>query len=284
MTFHRPPTTYIGKVTLKVADLQQMTQFYEEVIGFTVLANNDQVVSLTADGTTTLLELKQLEHVEDKNRQRAGLFHFALLLPERKDLANIVRHFIEKGIRFNAGDHLVSEALYLSDPEGNGIEVYADRPSVNWIWQGEEVQMTTEQVDFENLLTELAGKGWQGLPVQTVMGHLHLQVSELNTNARFYMDGIGFQLVSRYGNQALFLSDNKYHHHLAFNTWAGLGIPNATENMVGLECYTIIFPDEATRMKTIEQLQKRSITVEKVADSYVTYDSSNIRVELDVYR
>src|SRR5699024_2622106 len=157
----------------QVADLQQMTRFYEEVIGFTVLEKNEQVVSLTADGKTILLELKQLEHVEAKTRQTAGLYHFALLLPARTDLANIVRHFIDMGIRFGAGDHLVSEALYLADPEGNGIEVYADRPSVNCDWQGEEVQMTTEQVDFENLLTESPGKGWQGLPAQTVMGHLH---------------------------------------------------------------------------------------------------------------
>lgn len=284
MVFHKPPTTFIEKVILKVADLQKMTRYYEEVIGFILLEKQENAVSLTADGKTTLLELKQLEHVESKASQTAGLYHFALLLPARTDLANIVRHFIDGDIRFGAGDHLVSEALYLSDPEGNGIEIYVDRPSVDWNWQDDEVQMTTEQVDFENLLTESPGKGWQGLPAQTVMGHLHLQVSEIVVNERFYMEGIGFQLANRYGNQALFVSDNKYHHHLAFNTWAGIGIPNATNHMTGIEAYTIIFPDEAARKKTIEQLQALSITVEKVDDTYFTHDPSNIRVELDVYK
>lgn len=284
MKFHKPPTTYVGKVSLKVADLARSIKFYEKVIGFKVLEKKEREVSFTADGKTVLLLVEQLETVEHKIMQTAGLYHFALLLPDRSDLANIVRHFVNLGIRFGSGDHLVSEALYLSDPDGNGIEIYADRPDANWNWEDDEVEMTTDPVDFENLLSTEYSNGWRGLPVQTVIGHIHLQVGDLDENEQFYINGLGFEMVNRYGSQALFVSDNKYHHHIAFNTWSGLGIPNLFGNMVGIKSYSIIFPDEETRIKTVKQLQSIDAIVEKKDSYFVTYDPSNIPIELKIYK
>ena len=133
----------------------------------------------------------------------------------RSDLANIVVHFVEKGIRFAASDHLVSEALYLDDPDGNGIEIYSDRDPSVWNWDGNEVAMTTIPVRYsESAYKHQTEEKWEGMPENTVMGHIHLHVAELEKTEEFYVKGLGFGVVNRFGGQALFMSDGKYHHHV----------------------------------------------------------------------
>lgn len=280
MNFHQSPTTYIGNVHLKVADIERSIEFYEQIIGFKLLRKDVNKADLTADGTTALLTIEQLSGFQHKFTNTAGLYHLALLLPERKYLANITRHFADLNVRFGAGDHLVSEALYLSDPDGNGIEIYVDRDPRKWIWNDAEVAMTTDQVDFADLLTEESAGGWQGLPANTVMGHVHLQVGNLDENQAFYVDGLGFDIVNRYGPQALFISDNNYHHHIAFNTWAGVGIPNPDEKSLGLASFSLVLANESERDQLINRLTAKEIEVQQEQDIYYVIDPSGTLIKL----
>lgn len=282
MKFHKSPTTYVGNVVLKVGDIDRSVQFYEQVIGLKVLEKMERKVRFTADGKNVLLTIEQPNNVIKKTENKTGLYHFALLMPEQSDLANIVRHFINIGIQFGSADHLVSEALYLADPDGNGIEIYIDRHPDEWTWQNNEVNMTTDALDFNILLADESETGWEGLPKGTVMGHIHLQVADLKSNERFYVEGLGFNVVSRFGSRALFISDNHYHHHIALNTWASTTIPNPTEDDVGLASYSVVFPDKATRDKTVLKLKDIAATVVEKAGSYVTYDPSGIRINLEI--
>jgi catechol 2,3-dioxygenase len=176
----------------------------------------------------------------------------------------------------------VSEALYLSDPDGNGIEIYRDRPSTSWEWNNNEVVMTTEPLDAESLLNEGKDVKWEGLPNDTLMGHIHLHVSQIADTGQFYQDGLGFDIVTRYGNQALFISTGRYHHHIGLNTWNGIGAPTPPKSSVGLDSFTLIFPDSVTRDKIIEQLQSIDAPVTKKAGNYITKDPSGNTIELQV--
>lgn len=282
MKFHQSPVMHVGKVQINVSDIERSTVFYEKIIGLKVLEKTAKKVVFTANGENPLLVIEQPENIIPKRMQTTGLYHFALLLPKREDLANIVRHFAKNGIRFASGDHLVSEAIYLNDPDGNGIEIYVDRDPSTWNWQDGEVEMTTDPVDFDNLLLETTDIEWRGMPEDTLMGHIHLQVGDLAENEKFYIDGLGFEIVNRFGNSALFISDHQYHHHIAFNIWNGRGLPNASENMVGLVSYSIVFKDEKTREKLIHHLENSGIAVKERNGLYFVEDPSQVRVEFVV--
>ncbi|MEH7491216.1 VOC family protein [Neobacillus niacini] len=283
MGFHTKPTTFVGQVKIKVEDLARSLKFYQEVLGFNILEQTISTVKLTSDGKTSILSLEQPDNVTPKQGRTTGLYHFAILLPERSDLANIVIHLVNNGIKFGSSDHLVSEALYLDDPDGNGIEIYIDRDPSEWSWKREEVAMTVDPLDFENLLTTVKpGVNWQGMPVETVMGHIHLHVSELKKTEEFYVKGLGFDVVNRYGGQALFLSSGKYHHHIGVNTWNGTGAPTPSANSVGLESFTLIYANEEARNQVIVNLRKIGANVREVNNSFITHDSSGNQVELAV--
>ncbi|MGA9225849.1 MAG: VOC family protein, partial [Mesobacillus sp.] len=150
MNFHNPPVTFVGQVNLKVQDLQRALTFYKEVIGFEVLEQTERSAKLTVDGKTVLLSIEQPADVIPKQGRTAGLYHFALLLPSRADLGRVLKHLLQVGYPLQgASDHLVSEALYLADPDGNGIEIYTDRPASDWDWNDGSVVMATEQMDAE---------------------------------------------------------------------------------------------------------------------------------------
>jgi catechol 2,3-dioxygenase len=283
MGFHREPNTFVDQLNLKVENLERSLQFYQEVIGFQILERNERVVKLTADGITTLLTIEQPEKAMAKQPHTTGLYHFALLLPNRSDLADIVQYFIKIGMRFGSSDHLVSEALYLSDPDKNGIEIYVDRPSSQWDWNKGEVEMAVDPLDFENLLTVVTQEPWTGLPDGTVMGHIHLHVSELKKIEEFYTKGLGFEVVNRYGTQALFIATGKYHHHIGLNTWAGEGIPAPAENSVGLNWYSIVLPNEEARKQVVTQLENIGTSVKEENGFFVTKDPSGNRIQLAVW-
>lgn len=284
MRFHQAPVTFVSQVNLKVENLQRSIQFYQEVIGFSVLEQTDQKALLTADGKTVLLTIEEPDDVIPKQNRTTGLYHFALLLPKRADLARIVKHFSELGVQFGASDHLVSEALYLSDPDGNGIEVYADRDPDQWSWHDNEVDMATIPLDFNDLLKEDNQSTWDHLPTETVMGHIHLQVSELEKTKQFYIEGLGFEVVKSFRGQALFIADHKYHHHIAMNTWAGVGIPNPPENSVGLDAFTIVYPSQEKRDHVINQLKNIGATIERDEETVITIDPSGNRIYLDIHQ
>lgn len=281
MKFHQKPITFVGQVNLKVQNLSRSLTFYQEVIGFHILEQSDRSAKLTADGKTILINLHQPDHVIPKIGRTTGLYHFALLLPKRSDLANIVHHFIKMRVPIGSADHLVSEALYLSDPDGNGIEIYTDRDPSLWQWQNGEVHMTVDPLNFQDLLSESIGK-WEGLPMDTVIGHIHLHVSELQKVETFYTKGLGFKVVNRFGSQALFLSDGNYHHHIGVNTWNGVGAPAPQRNSVGLDSFTLILNEENKRKDVIAQLQNIGASVTEENGSYVTIDPSGNRIKLQL--
>ncbi|MGG3890749.1 VOC family protein [Metabacillus fastidiosus] len=282
MHFHHEPVTFVGQVNLKVQNLERSLAFYQEIIGFKVLEQTETSASLTADGKTVLLSIQQPNNIVPKQERTTGLYHFALLLPRRSDLAKIVQHFIGIGLPFGSSDHLVSEALYLSDPDGNGIEIYIDRHPSEWKWENDEVEMAVDPLNFVNLLAEGKQQSWKGLPAATVMGHIHLHVSELKKTEEFYIKGLGFEVVNRYGAQALFISDSKYHHHIGLNTWNGVGAPAPSPNSVGLESFTLMLPNEEKRNKIIAQLNSIGVSVIKENNSFITSDPSGNRIYLQV--
>ena len=283
MGFHTKPTTFVGHVKIKVGNLERSLTFYQDVLGFKILEQTQSTAKLTTDGKTSILSIEQPENVLPKQRRTAGLYHFAILLPKRSDLANIVVHFVENGIRFAASDHLVSEALYLNDPDGNGIEIYSDRDPSIWRWEGTEVAMTTIPLDMKNLQTSIIpGKLWEGMPEETVMGHIHLHVSELEKTEEFYVKGLGFDVVNQYGGQALFLSSGKYHHHIGVNVWNGIGVSQPPENSVGLDSFTLVFANEEVRKETINDLKNIGATVTEENNKFNTHDPSGNRIELSI--
>ena len=229
----------IGSVTLTVHDLDGVSRFYRTVIGLQVLASEAGQVTLGVDGAT-LLTLRQDKAARRRSPREAGLFHTAFLLPSRADLGRWVRHVAQAQTPVaGASDHLVSEALYLTDPEGNGVEVYADRPSNLWTWQDRMVQMATEQLDIQGLITSAGNQPWQGAPVGSVIGHVHLQVGEIAAAEAFYTGDLGFDLTCRYPGGSFF-SSGGYHHHLAANIWNSRGAPVLEQPATGLADVLIV--------------------------------------------
>ncbi|EKN66758.1 glyoxalase family protein [Neobacillus bataviensis LMG 21833] len=278
--FHRKPNIFVGEVNIKVKNLDYSVTFYQNIMGFLVSEKTDRKAILTADGKNPLLTLEQPADVIPKEGNTSGLYHFAILLPSRADLSVFLRHLIQTGYPLGAADHYVSEALYLNDPDGNGIEVYRDRPSSDWTWKNNLVDMATEQLDAQGILAE-SNAEWKGLPSGTVMGHIHLHVGDLKKAEEFYTKGLGFNVASYYP-QAAFLSTGGYHHHIAINTWQGVGAPASPKNSVGLNWYTLVFPDETARETVIKQLQQVGASVKKETDFYVTNDPSGNQIRLVV--
>ncbi|RDU34875.1 glyoxalase [Neobacillus piezotolerans] len=278
MKFHRPPNTFIGNVHIKVQDLGRSLEFYKRIIGFDVLEQSGMKAVL-GSGKKPILTLEQPENAVPKQPRTAGLYHFALLLPSRFELGKFLRHILELGYPIGAADHLVSEAIYLDDPDGNGIEIYTDRPSSVWKWAGNEVEMATNQIDAQGILAEAGQSKWEGMPAETIMGHIHLHVSDLTETRKFYGEGLGFDLVSRYP-QALFMSTGGYHHHLGLNTWNGVGAPPAAANSAGLKQFSIMFPGEEKRNKAVGKLENLGFPV---SENWTVKDPSGNEIHLGVH-
>ncbi|MFC5603725.1 VOC family protein [Sporosarcina koreensis] len=281
MKFHQPPHIYTGEVVLKVTDLDKLTNFYTEIIGFRVLKKEDNRVVLTADGQQPLLVLEQPEQILTKEPRRTGLYHFALLLPTRADLGKAIKHFSKNDVRLGASDHLVSEALYLSDPDGNGIEIYRDRDPESWKWQNDFVAMSTDPLDARAIVEASGNEEWNGLPEGTLMGHVHLHVASLPETQAFY-EALGFRVATHYP-QALFMSTGNYHHHLGLNTWNGAGAPRPSQDSAGLKAYTLVYPDEVTLQAAIGKVEALGATVESRAGFFTTEDPAGNGIILRIH-
>jgi catechol 2,3-dioxygenase len=245
-SYRLPATTHVGPVRLQVADVSRSIEYYTQVLGLRVSQSNGAQAQLTADAEgTRLVEVVERPGATPMPRQRRlGLFHFALLVPDRASLGRFLRHLAGRGVYAGSADHAVSEALYLTDPDGLGIEVYADRPRAAWRVNGRELFMTTEPLDLRDLVRSAGDEPWTGLPAGTVMGHVHLHVGDLGAATAFYHAGLGLdQIVWSYPG-ALFLSSGGYHHHLGVNTWAGAA-PPARENEARLLQWSLQLPDAA---------------------------------------
>jgi catechol 2,3-dioxygenase len=245
-----PAETRMGAVELTVSDLERSLDYYLRSIGLGIGEQGDGRASLGGD--SELLVLHEVPGAQPAPRN-TGLFHFALLVPERRDLAAWLAHAIREQVPMTGvSDHFVSEALYLRDPDGHGIEIYADRPRE--LWEGQVARMTTEPLDLENLLRELEDperEPFDGLPGGTVMGHVHLQVADIPETLRFYRDVMGFDEMATLGSQATFLAAGGYHHHVGANTWASAGAPPPPERSASLRLATVVLPDSASRDEVV---------------------------------
>lgn len=222
----------IGRVALTVNDLATVQAFYEQAIGLERLGGSGEVVQLGA-GDRVLLELREDRRAPRSSRREAGLFHMAFLLPSRAALGRWLRHTVETRIPLQgASDHLVSEAVYLADPEGNGIEVYHDRPSEEWTYEGQSIRMDTLPMDG-NGVSQAADGPWSGAPVDTVVGHVHLQVGAVPAAEAFYNGILGFDVMTHYPG-ASFLGSGGYHHHLGANVWNSRGASRRSYPATGL--------------------------------------------------
>jgi len=240
-----PDSAHVGKVRLAVSKLERSVAFYRDVIGLAVLSRDGKLARLGAHGgKDVLVELEELPLVSPiRERSRLGLYHTAFLLPSRADLSRFVRHLWARGVVFAAGDHAVSEALYLVDPDGLEVEVYADRPRELWQWTGGELRMGTWPVKLAELaaVTEVSGTVWQGAPVGTRVGHVHLYVGSLRLAEQFYCQGLGLDIMVRIPS-ALFTSAGGYHHHVGLNVWAAAS-PVAGEADARLLYWEMVLPD-----------------------------------------
>ncbi|MGP4078839.1 VOC family protein [Pseudalkalibacillus sp. R45] len=283
MEFHRNSNIYVGLVHLAVSDLQQSIDFYTDLIGFSVLEEKDGFVSLTADGKLPLVTLEEKKDAEPKQRRTTGLYHFAILVPTREDLGASLKRLVDKQYPLHGGsDHLFSEALYLADPDGNGIEIYTDRPADQWIWNDGELPFVSDPLDMEDLLKSADTKSWDGLPADTVIGHIHLHVNDLEQAKRFYVTGLGFDITVPFRHQALFVASGGYHHHVGLNTWNGTSAPRPQEKEAGLKWYTIVFPNERQLMETAARLHALGYKADKEEQHVFTEDPSGNCIKLVV--
>lgn len=242
-TYRLPDATRLGRVTVQVTSLARSLDFYTTVLGFRVIARHDDYATLGAHGDPrVIVELRAGADKPVPRGGRLGLFHFAILLPDRASLGRFLVHLSDIGAHAGASDHLVSEAVYLSDPDGLGIEVYADRPRETWQHEGRELTMTTIALDARAVIEAGANAAWAGMPAGTVLGHMHLHVGSLEEARAFYHDALGFDLMVWSYPGALFFSAGGYHHHLGTNTWAA-GRPSAAADEARLLDWEIVLPD-----------------------------------------
>jgi catechol 2,3-dioxygenase len=257
------PETTMGAVSLTVADLATADAFYQRALGLHALARSGDRVVLGAAPGAPLVELVGDPGAPPRPRRSTGLFHLAILVPDRAELARSLRRVLAVGAGFTgASDHLVSEALYLADPEGNGIEIYRDRPREEWRREGGEIAMDTLPLDVEGVLGALPeGAGDEGVPDGSRMGHVHLQVSALPEAEGFYAAALGFEPTVRNYPGALFVSAGGYHHHLGLNTWGTAGGPPPPPGARGLRAYRVVVPDVAEVSRIAGRLEARGIEV-----------------------
>ncbi len=231
LPFAMAAPVHVARVGLKARDAETLAEYYRDVVGLREMTRRGASIVLGA-GDRELMEIEQFSAARPDDPRSAGLYHTAFLLPARADLARWVGRAIDRQLPVaGASDHKVSEAVYLTDPEGNGIEIYADRPHENWTWKGDRVAMSTDPLEVCDLLDILRNEGgeWRGAPQNTVVGHVHLRVGDARQAEDFWHKQLGFETVANYGDRAVFLSTGRYHHHIAANAWqsAGAGLRDA---------------------------------------------------------
>ncbi len=279
--YRLPDATRIGRVRLQVSDLDRSLSYYQKVLGLQVRERSEGFASLApAGGGESLLELKERPGARAVPRRGLlGLYHFAVLLPDRPALGRFVAHLTEIGARAGMSDHLVSEAVYLTDPDGLGIEVYADRPRNSWIAANGQLAMATNPLDVEDLIESAAGKHWDGAPQGTRLGHVHFYVGDIDAAAAFYHSGLGLDKTVWSYPGALFMSAGGYHHHVGVNTWAE-GSPVATDDDARLLDWELIVPDRMSTERAAGSLESAGVEVTH-ADGFIeASDPWGIRVRL----
>lgn len=268
-----PDATRLGTVTLQIADLERSLAFYQDTLGFRIVEQSAGHAALTAhEDDRILIELIERAGARSAVRgRRLGLYHYAILLPDRAALGRFARHLSLSDIPVAGSDHRVSEAFYLHDPDGLGIEVYADRPRGAWRRIGRELMIATDPMDMRGVLSAALDQRWTGMPSGTVIGHVHLHVGDLSQAAAFFSDALGFDRMTWRYPGALFLGAGGYHHHLGTNVWAGPGATPAAADDAHLLEWTIEVPDARALAAVAHRLSTSGHAVR-------TYGNSEIAV------
>lgn len=275
--YHQPPIGFVSSVSIQVLNLQKTIEFYTNTLGLTVLSQDEHQVELSANGKDSLLTIVQLANGIKKVPRTTGLYHFALLLPSRKELGKILNHFIKNQVPLQgASNHGISEAIYLSDPEGNGIEIASDTDPRKWKWKNGQLDVFSENgpMDVKSVLSESQDEEFTKLPVDTIMGHIHLHGSELKNVRRFYEEALRMDVVIDLPRQALFFSYGNYHHHLAVNVWNGMGAPTPPSNSVGLRSFKLKLPENISLDDIESNFINMKIPYSKVEKGFAVSDPS----------
>ena len=265
---------------LRVADRRRAGEWLESVLAMSALGESGGRAVWGGPDRVPLVELR--EHTGARpvpEGGRPGIYHYALLLPGRAELGGFIDHLDREGVPFGSSDHLVSEALYLVDPDGITVEVYADRPRETWTRRNGELAMALDPLDRASLRRAAAAAPWRGLPAGTRMGHVHLHVGDLAAAERFYVDGLGFAVMSRALRGALFVSAAGYHHHVGLNVWAA-SRPPAGPGDAGLDEWTMAIPEAAARDALERRLASAGVKFEQANGSLVATDPWGITVRV----
>lgn len=278
VTFASRTPLHVGAVGLIVRDLDKVADFYRDVIGLEVKERSDGIARLGV-GEATLVELTHGPDAKPDDPRSAGLFHTAFLMPTRKDLAQWVVRIARNRVAITGySDHAVSEAFYLDDPEGNGVEVYSDRPPETWQWTGGDLRITTDPLDVDDLVRIAdADATYAGAPAGLRIGHMHLRVGDVATAEKFYRGPVGLDLTRRRGGAA-FMSSGRYHHHLATNIWHSNGAGPRDPDRAGLAWFSFEANDAATRDAVAAQLRESGAPVTAIANGFETEDPWRTRV------
>lgn len=279
-------TIKIGKVVLKVKNLYSMIDFYQNQLGLDVLESSKKAAVLgLGQDNRELIEFREIKNPNSPSVQ-PGLFHLALLLPKRSDLGNTLYTLAaKKQVPLQgASDHGYSEALYLADPEGNGIEIYWDKPKSEWnIQEDGTIVGVTKQMDAQGVLDARDKSVSTNLPNGTIMGHVHLMVRDIKEAKSFYVDTLGFDLKYQFGSQALFVAAGEYHHHIGLNSWNTKGKPVAKAKDLGLDYFVVLVEDVSELNKVKHNLVERNFDLEEETnDSITVVDPNNISIQFKI--
>ena len=262
--------TIIGHVELRITDLEISLTFYQKLLGLRLIQAEDDKAFLSASGSfPAQIILSLLPNAIEKPYRTTGLYHIAIRVPNRRELALILKRLLDHNISLlGLSDHNVSEAIYLSDPDDNGIEIYCDRPASLWSYNDSEINMNTKHLSPKDLFKELDNNSlWNGISPETVIGHIHLQVADLELSERFYHDIIGLKVTQRQYPGSLFFANENYHHHVACNIWSSKNASPPPAGTVGLEEFSII-------LKNQEAL--KAVIIKAKAGGFITLDDINI--------
>jgi catechol 2,3-dioxygenase len=279
-TFASRTPLHIGAVALKVRNLDQLAAFYRDAIGLAVLDQSKDSALLGAGGVP-FVHLEHRGDAKPDDTREAGLYHTAFLMPTRGDLARWVLHVARNRVQLTgASDHAVSEAFYLDDPEGNGIEVYYDRPAETWQWTGNDLRITTDPLDIDDILREVPPTAaFAGVPDGMRIGHVHLRVGDVGRAETFYRDALGLD-VTRRRHGASFLSSGRYHHHIAGNVWHSAGASVRDESRAGLSWLALEAADAAAFDQAEARLAQAGHTLIPVANGVETTDPWGTRIRI----
>lgn len=276
---------HVGEVALRVKDLRQMTDYYKSMLGLEILHNGTDLVTLGAGGAPLLHFLSRPDATPEASGQ-AGLYHTAFLMPSREDLARWLVHVARSQVPLTGfADHSVSEAVYLTDPEGNGVEVYSDRPEESWLWAGDRVSMGTKELDIDDIFIKTRTPTDRDLytdaPANLRIGHIHLKVGALTTARDFYATGLGLDVVAGDDQRgATFLSSGRYHHHIGANIWESQDAGPRQEAMTGLDWFSLTATDAAIVERRRAELEAKGFAVSTIDGGFEANDPWGTRVRL----